>query len=255
MSEQISREALLWGSIEKLLILVVGSFLFVGLLEEFKSHEAFLFDIRKTYVQVREKRNECHKLQNDLYLTRMDVAGGFLTQAKELPFLLRTQEKVVPEEYMIYMGVISKLPSEALDKAKRLSEEKNICNTALNVLYEDLALLLGKHKAFMNDAEEWAAAINATTSTQKREIDRLNIPIDYEFLSSPFRYGIEAFMLENASTMPELMKMMAQAQTVIAEKELERLKIDEKLFMDYRSMILPEMQLRMKAGFIAWLFT
>jgi hypothetical protein len=254
MSDPTTREALLWGSIEKLLLLVLGSFLFAGVLEEYKSHEASLSDIRKTYVQVREKRNACHKLQNELYLAKVDVAGGFLIQSKELPYLLRTQGKGVPQEYGIYLDVISKLPSEAIDKAKRLSEEKSICNAALNVLYEDLALLLGKHEAFMRQAENWAASLNATTSAQKQEIETLSIPVDYEFLSSPFRYGLEAFMLENASTLPELMKKMAKAQTVIAEKEWERLEIDEKLFMDYRGMVLPEMQSRLGGGFLAWLF-
>lgn len=239
--------------LSKLVLLFFGSFLFVGLLEEYKSHEGLISEIRSSYNEIRKKQNECRRYHNELFLAFYPYSGSLLVLHKEFSQILALEARPIPLEYAAYIQSISTQPKENLSRIETLQKDLRFCGDELLMRYEDLALLLGVHQSFSAFQNDRSAKLNRTYQKQKKSVSDLIPDISYEEFTEPFKRGIVETLRENPQKWPVRLEMLSKAQLEIAKYEEERFRIEEDFFRSYRELVLPRIKSRFNGGFLGWL--
>ena len=173
-----------------------GSFLFVGVLEKYKNSESLNSAILDSYKTIRNKRSECHKIHNDLFLSYYPYAGSIKIMATEMERVMGAKDVSLPHEYQVF--VLSNVESQAdyRKDIEELKKNKDKCYTELYISYEELAILLDKIDEYESISGERSSALNGLNSSLEGERGKLK-SISADDLMNIFRQGIEVSMLTN----------------------------------------------------------
>ncbi|NNN46265.1 MULTISPECIES: hypothetical protein [unclassified Vibrio] len=243
-----------------LLTLVLGSFFFVGILEDFKSDDSIKVKQLEDYFKpARIMANACLKQQNNLYLhypqngTSLRLFYNAMFNLMENPQLESNNSyEVVLKGILHNMQVTQKTQSE-------LPKAVAACREEVFLSLEALSIATGTFEYFSEQSKERSQKLNEVARLYEKKINEILSGFDAKELEKMmYQFGsldlnsdneIKALMVKFSEKLP----IIESVNFVHSEREQEIYRIEADFFSKIREKSATQIDAGFKQGFFSWL--
>jgi len=244
-----------------LVTLVLGSFIFVGVLENYKSDEELkLKQLEEYFKPARESVSACLEMQNELYLHYPQYSGSMKLMFGELKNLINNPELNANRQYGIILDGYAKHLISVQETQKKLPQEVEKCRKETFLKLESLAIVTGSYEFFKKKSEARANKLNSIDKKFREALKRNNGDLNEEKIIQMVR----DFGKLNAQSEDEWEKLILDFSeklpiiegygTALYEAEVSKYKVESEFFRAIRNNAAQEIDERFKQGFFSWLF-
>ncbi len=243
---------------ENFILAIIVSFLFAGIIENYKSKEGLNTLILETYKNIETEGLLCFRTHNNLVLAYTTYAGIFLTEGQELNKLILYRENI-PLDYEMWLKALidsqqnqSKLIEDLKDKMQR-------CYSEFYLESEELAILLGKLDKYKRILKDRRDRINITYKQQQQKLRSITKDFNMQKFIDFFRYGLKSaifqnFLLKGEKDWIKKFDDLSEIQVILAEYEKKRFEIELNTYKKLRNLYLPTLKRKITGGFINFIF-
>lgn len=241
--------------------LLLGSFLFSGILEGYKSSLGDKKDIIDSYYRpTRALHASCSTKNLELADQYGKMAGSYQLLFNELKHALTHPELAAKPGYEIIFKALAKNTEELANAAKEQASSVRQCRIDLYIKYEELALVTGTYMQFKRFASVRDKALDktdkqmklkmepymaATNSEDMMELLRKIAPVESDISQSP-----QKFLDEIAVYATPIVELNQLFRTT----ELEKFNTEQAFFKSARNLFAREISARQSKGFFSYLF-
>ena len=248
--------------VKQLLVLVLGSFIFVGVLEDYKSDDSIKVEQLESYfMPARVMANSCLKQQNELFLhypqngTSLHLFFDAMTHLMKNPKL----EKNYNYE-LVLKGLLHNLQSVQKIQAE-LPQAVEMCREEVFLSLEALSIATGSFEYFSIQADKRIERLNDLDKKYRKKLEQSNGDFDSkEIVKMLYQIGslqpgsdkdTKKLLLEFNQKLP----IIERASLIYAEREQEKYQIETEFFSEIRKKSASKINSRFKQGFFSWLFS
>jgi len=240
----------------------LGSFIFVGVLENYKSSETIKTkQLESYYLPARESITKCLSLHNELYLhypnnwTSLETTyQQFKRIASKGNMNISTIEKAILHSFLYNLFDVIKVQGE-------LSEKVENCRLNVVMKLEILSIITGSFEYYSKEVSERNSLLNELDKQYRK---------DYKILTS--RFGVvdvqeivdSLFEMDSIKSADEMLLMLEEFKEIIpfvresslltASVEQKKYEIDSDFYDSIRLKTATEINDRFRNSFIAWVF-
>ncbi|WP_267779466.1 hypothetical protein, partial [Vibrio cholerae] len=150
-----------YAFLQNLLLLCLGSLIFAGIIEGYKSELNSDKNLVKDYYRpLRDTVSTCIPLQNQLFLKHGELAGNYQLILNEIAHMFANPEITNSANYQIVPMSIMKAHSSVQLEVQQLAEKVSKCKVEVYQKYEELALATGTYSEYKKLSEVHFKAIN-----------------------------------------------------------------------------------------------
>lgn len=241
--------------------LLLGSFLFSGILEGYKSSLGDKKDIIDSYYRpMRALHALCAMRNQQLANQYGELAGLYKLQFDELTHMFTHPGVSSSAGYEVIPRTIASVNNELAKSTKELNETVRQCHVDLYIKYEELALVTGTYEKFKRLASSW-----------KKKLE----PIEEQLQVEKGPYLAAA----NTDEMMKLLRELATVQSdssldkeetlgkfkiyatstvelnhLLMKAERQRFEVEQAFFRSARNLFAREISARQSKGFFSYLF-
>lgn len=244
-----------------LITLVLGSFIFVGVLENYRGDESIKSSQLENYFKpAREAGNICLKKQNDLFLHYPQYGGAFLLLFSELNHLVDNPRLDSSVEYGMVLEGYAKYLSGVLEAQNYLPSEVEECREAVFLKLEALSIVTGIYDRFVEASSKRADSLNAVDKNLRYTLKENVKGLDGdELLRMLRRFGevdmrSEEGLKELVLSFGDKLTIIQEYSVAMAKAEQEKYDIEAEFFSVIRSESASRINSSFKQGFFSWLF-
>ena len=241
--------------------LVLGSFIFVGVLENYKSDEALkLKQLENYFKPARESINSCLKMQNDLYLHYPQYSGSMKLMFGELKNLINKPELNGNHQYGLILEGYAKNLINVQETQKKLPPKVEKCRQETFLKLESLSIATGSYDFFKSKSEIRAEKLNTIDKKFREELKGSNGDLDEKKIIQMVRDFGEI----NAHSEDEWKKLILDFSdklpviegysSALYTAEVSKYKVESEFFGAIRNNTAKQINDRFKQGFFSWLF-
>lgn len=250
--------------IKQLMLLLIpmslGSFIFIGVIEDYKNDASLKVDLlEKYYKPTRELMSSCYEKQSNLVLKYTYPAAGLKLLSNEINVMLEDQDLRRDWHYTVF---VKNLLSSHLDESKNLkkleSEVKQCKREVFNSL-EILSMATGTYSEFSELATLSHKKSNEVYKSRYNEVKKIehdsNVKDIQGFFREQFKVDIDSKegMEKYNSDMDLMMPVIKEYATIMTQTEKELFEIESKFYLSVRELVATEISGQFKEGFFSWL--
>ncbi|MFM9380056.1 hypothetical protein [Pseudomonas sp. UV AK001] len=251
---------LVWFS-QLVVPLLLGSFLFSGILEGYKSSLGDKKDIIDSYYRpTRALHASCSTKNLELADQYGKLAGSYQLLFNEFKHAVTHPELAAKPGYEVILKTLAKNTEELANATKERANTVHQCRIDLYIKYEELALVTGTYKQFKRFAsvrdkslektekqmklkmEPYMATIN---SEDMMELLRKIVPVESDIPQSPQKYLDEIAVYANP---------IVTLHQLFQTTELEKFNTEQAFFKSASNLFAREISARQSKGFFSYLF-
>jgi len=243
-----------------LITLVLGSFIFVGILENYKSDESIkVKQLEDYYNPSREAVNACLKRQNELYLHYPNYGGSFRLLFDELKSLMKKPALKSSHQYGLLLEAYGKNLREVQSIQKELPIKVEECRSDVFLKLENLAIVTGSFDYFSLEAKKRAEHLNAIDKVFREKLKENNgefKPEDLVLLMRKFGeidHSSEEEWKKLILEFDVMLPMLENYSMILTEIEIEKYKVESNFFNSVRVEAAKHLNSRFEQGFFSWL--
>lgn len=262
MQNQVSRwsKIVVWFG-QLVVPLLLGSFLFSGILEGYKSSLGDKKDIIDSYYRpTRALHASCSTKNLELADQYGKLAGSYQLLFDELKHALTHPELAAKPGYEVILKTLAKNTEELANATKEQTSTVQQCRIDLYIKYEELALVTGTYKPFKRFAAVRDKSLEKIDKQMKLKMEPHMALAKSEDLMTILRRI--APIESGASQSPQqLLDDIAPYVTPIVElnqlfqvTELEKFNTEQAFFKSARNLFAREISARQSKGFFSYLF-
>jgi hypothetical protein len=244
-----------------LITIFLGSFVFAGVLENYKSDESIKIQLLEEYFKpARARANACLKKQNELFLHYPQIGGSLKVMFGELKNLIDHPELNKSKDYGIILTGLANHQQEVSGVSKKLPSEVENCRQDVFLDLEALSIATGTFNYFSEESSKRADKLNKIDQRLRVQLKENNSGFDADQLISLMR----SFGEYNFSSEDDMRKMVGRFSTVLpmiegysiamSEAEQEKYRVEAEFFSSIRTKAATQIDNRVKEGFFGWLF-
>lgn len=253
-----------WPFLKQLTItiitLVFGSFVFVGIIENYKSDESIKIKQLESYFKpAREAAHSCLKTQNDLYIHYPSYGGAFELFFAALENMRKKPELERSHQYGLYLEAYVK----NLEQVKKTQEELPVqvrkCRAEVYLKLEALAIATGTFEFFMAESRKRDKLLNQIDKEFRTKLKENNKSMTAEDLLKMLnKFGELNMNSKNEikkmiSEFSEMLPVIKAYSLALAETEKKKYKVEAEFFSKIRIKSAEHINNRFKQGFFSWL--
>lgn len=238
-----------------------GSFLFVGVLENYKNDSQLGGQIiENSFIPMRELQGSCHNSHNELSLQYGNLSGAYQLMLNELEHLFSTPESELGMDYEILSKSVFETYSETNRKVDELKDFVSNCRLELFRKYEELALMTSTYETFFDMANNKADSINEVyeerydlSQTARKDIEAID-------LMAMMRDLLSTQLMSN-SDKEDLMNNMRKIAPIVIEHNQNMMNTEQKMFNihiefdnNLRTLFAGKISDMYDEGFLGWVF-
>jgi hypothetical protein len=240
---------------KNILLIFLASFLFVGIIEQYKNNESLTHEILKTYSEIRIKQSSCHKSHNDFFLSYYPLAGSFIIQKQELKIIADHIDKNLSQEYFTFIIGILESVNKQKNNISYLKSMTESCYSLLHIEYESLAILLGIYKKYEEIVEQNARDINLTYKKQKEIYKKYTKnPKNDEILARFKSILLSTIDKNKINEFESKFQDLSNLQISLAKNEKLRFDIRSNTYKQLKDLYISTINKRLNRGFIDYVF-
>lgn len=147
--------------LQNLVLLCLGSLIFAGIIEAYKSDLTTDKSLVKEYYRpLRDTVSTCLPLQNQLFLKHGELAGNYQLIFDEINHMFAKPEITNSANYQIYPMSVMKAHSSVKLEIQQLIEKVSKCRIDVYQKYEELALATGTYRQYKKLSEAHFKILN-----------------------------------------------------------------------------------------------
>ncbi len=239
--------------LEKLVLIFISSFLFVGFIESYKNNESLNASILETYKNIKSKRSQCHKIHNEYFLSYYPYAGTLNIQGQELENIKKTNPKLITKEYEVWLNAIIDSQQDQIKEIENLKNQTASCYRELYIEYDDLAILLGVFNEYETIVSNRSSKINETYNSQKHSLKENFKYLEPDYILNAIRKGMSSTLTQDTRKLNIMFDELYNAQITISKFEEQRFNIELETYGKLRNIYLPKIKSRLERGFIGYI--
>ena len=241
--------------------LVLGSFIFVGVLENYKSDEALKLKQLESYFKpARESIYSCLKMQNDLYLHYPQFSGSMKLMFGELENLMNKPELNSNYHYGLVLEGYAKNLISVQTKQKELPPKVANCRQETFLKLESLSIATGSYDFFHEKSKIRAKQLNDIDEKFREELKKnsgdlgekeiIQMVRDFGEINANSDDEWKKTILDFSDKLP-IIEVYSAALTAA---EISKYKVESEFFGAIRNNSAEQINDRFKQGFFSWLF-
>lgn len=236
--------------------LFFGSFLFVGLLEEYKNDLSFkktiMDDIYRPMVDMHVQFNQRHNL---LFLEYAKFAGTNQMMLNEIEHIVKTHERDLGGDYAIWAMSVQEANQKVAKETERLKAEVNEYRSKLYRKYEEVALMTGTYKKYRELITKATNNINSIYKERSERSKEFTKDINLNDIMPTMRKMLLGKSnVQSIKEIKKLAKITVNLYLMLSENEQKIFNEENKLFEELHHLFAEEISYRFKRGFIRSLF-
>ncbi|NOI73998.1 hypothetical protein [Vibrio owensii] len=243
-----------------LLTLALGSFIFVGVLEDYKSDDSIKVKQLEDYFKPsRTLANSCLKQQNKLFLHYPQNGTSLRLLFDAMHNLMENPELERNHNYQLVLkGLLHNLQSTQKTQSE-LPDAVQKCREQVFLSLEALSIATGTFEYFSEQATKRDQRLNDLDKKYREKLKQSNGDFDSEELVSmmyqigSLRPGSEQDIQELLVEFRQKLPMIERNSLIQAEIEQEKYKIEAEFFSEIRNKSAIEINAGFKQGFFSWL--
>ena len=237
----------------------LGSFLFAGVLENYKKDQGLQEEFIKDYFRpMMELQSSCSSSHNELFLKYGELSGSYQLMSNEIVHMTVTPESKLGQYYEALPISIIKANTDLKKEVEDLAMTVTKCKANLFLKYEELALVTGSYPEFRSLAKQYTNAINTIyKERQKKAKENIKntdpnqlMPLMREFIAMDLSTKENKSTL--ASEMERLSKITTQHNLIMAEYEELIFKKDNDFFLSLHDLYAAKISEKYSGGFTSW---
>lgn len=239
----------------------LGSFLFAGVLENYKKDQGLQDELIKDYYRpMRELQSSCSSSHNELFLKYGELSGSYQFMFNEIVHMTVTPDSQLGQYYEAIPMSIIKVNAELKKRVEDLEVAIKKCKTDLFLKYEELALVTGSYPEFMRLAKKYTSEINAIYSERQKKAKGNIKNIDPNQLMPLMRKFIAMDLSTDANRSMFTREMeggfnpVIQHYLIMAEHEQLLFDKDNAFFQSIHDLYAMKISEKYSGGFISWVF-
>ncbi|GFM49634.1 hypothetical protein PSCICE_09010 [Pseudomonas cichorii] len=259
MSQENSLSYLKQFSIS-IVTLVLGSFVFVGVIENYKSDESIKVSQLEAYFKpAREAANACLKKQNELFLHYPEYGGTFSLLFGEFNHLVENPELKHSIGYNIVLEGYAKQLFRVMKVQDSLPHEVVGCREDVFLKLEVLSIVTGSFDRFTNASSRRADMLNAIDRQLREKLKENTKNSDVDELMKMLRKFGDADVMSEEAMRGMVVDFSAKLPVIeryseaMAKAEQEKYNVESEFFSVVRQESASRINSRFRQGFFSWL--
>lgn len=239
-----------------ILTIFIGSFLFTGILENYKNDaEVRSLLVEKYYIPARNSMTQCLSKHSEYINAYSDYMGTQELMYQELNRMKEDSKLVNNFDHVLWMKSLLEKHSENNKKFIKLQNEVDPCYTDALTKLELLSIVTGSYE---NYHESLTTESNKFNNKQKELSSKYtNMMGDFQLqdIVKIFNKFIES-NFKSQEAMNELLKtqdILNKSKSLWFEREQEKFKLYEKIFFDTDNQTALKINNMYKINFIDWI--
>lgn len=253
--------SLVRGLILSILPLFFGSFLFAGLIEDYKDDVSFRKSIiYDAYRPMREIYTSCQATHNKLFLKYAEVAGSYQLLFDEIEHMLKAMLAEPTSNNETLLVSMNKAFNSATKDLTQLEQDQERCRSKLFRAYEELALMTGTYDNFRIKAKNRSEKLNKLYALRQQRLQQNTNGIEVPKLMQKLRKVVNLDDFSSEEEMKRLVNEFRPIATVViksnftlSKTEEEIFKVENQFYDDLHEMFVGEINSRFKRGFVSWI--
>ena len=240
--------------------LVLGSFIFVGILENYKSDESIKIKQLEAYFKpAREAANSCLKKQNDLFLHYPNYGGSFKLMFDELNNFFNNPDLSRNHQYSLVLEGLAQGMFDAIKKQNQLPSSVDKCRDEVFLKLESLAIATGTFEYFSRKAKIRSDKLNQIDRQFREKLKDITQGIDAKKLIGMMRQfgtlnpGSDNEMKKLIMDFEDKIPVIEAYSMQLAETEQKKYFVEFEFFGKIREKSAERINSRFKQGFFSWL--
>ena len=243
--------------IYNLILITFGSFLFIGILENYKSDENIKIKILEEYFKpARASMNRCITEHNNYINTYSDYVGSFnylfiaMEKIHNNPKILRNSD------YLMWFKAILENYSENNKKIKDLPEKVNACHTDSFLKMETLAISTGMYDEYSTILESKVNKLNDLATKHSKNAKK----VLGDFKEEDLLKILDNLLKSNFKSKKDIEELLSKKEIMNSthllkvKYEQNRYKTYQDLFSNIREKSATKINELFKTSFFDWLF-
>ncbi|MDU1061514.1 MAG: hypothetical protein E7A34_09990 [Leclercia adecarboxylata] len=239
----------------------LGSFLFAGVLENYKKDQGVQAELIKDYYRpMRELQGSCLTSHNELFIKYTELSGSYKIMLNELQYIFATPDFKLSREYEAIPISIMKTNTQLKKRVEVLEETVKKCRADLFLKYEELSLATGSYSEFMKLADKRASEINAIYSERNKKFKENLKDIDPNQLMPLMRQYVSLDLSDetNKSKLSGEINTMFDAlnhhSLIMADSEQTIFQKENDFAQKLKDLFANKISNKHSDGFIRWYF-
>ena len=253
-------KVLLWFG-QVIVPLLLGSFLFSGILEGYKSSLGDKKDIIDSYYRpMRVLQASCAAQHQTLATHYGELAGSYERQFKELGYMLEHPEVTAAASYEIIPKEILRANRELANATHKLNEAVRQCHVDLYIKYEELALVTGTYDKFKRLAGLRNKRLAQAEQQLQNQISKYQAVASDDDMMALMRKLVTA-PSDSSESQQKLFKELdvyatptIELNRLLMASERQRFDAEQAFFTSNRNLFAREISARQSKGFFSYLF-
>ncbi|MCG9562056.1 hypothetical protein L1D28_10620 [Vibrio chagasii] len=218
--------------LQNLLLLCLGSLIFAGITEAYKSDLTTDKSLVKEYYRpLRDVTSTCMPLQNQLFLKHGELAGNYKLILDEMGHMFTNLEIANSSRYQVYPMSLMKAHSSVKLELKQLSEKVSKCRADVYQKYEELALATGTYGEYKKLSEAHFRILNKGHKARKAAIPQEIKEIDPNVLVQMMR-ELTVFDLSTDEAMVLFKERINSIAIPVIEYEVVKMESEQSAFKE-----------------------
>lgn len=239
----------------------LGSFLFAGILENYKKDQGLQEQLIKDYYRpMRELQSSCSSSHNELFLKYGELSGSYQLMFNEVVHMMVTPDSKLGQNYEAIPMSIIKANADLKKTVEDLEVTVKKCKADLFLKYEEIALATGSYPEFMRLAKKYTSEINVIYSERQKKasgnIENIDpnqlMPLMREFIAIDLSIDKNRSML--IKEMERVFNPVMQNYLIIEEHEQLIFEKDNDFFRSLHELYAMKISEKHSSGFISWVF-
>ncbi|MFA0087586.1 hypothetical protein [Vibrio sp. 10N.261.51.F12] len=246
--------------LKQVVLLVLGSLIFVGIIEGYKSDLGRDKDLVKEYYRpVKTAYTVCSPAHNLLFLKYGELAGSYQLLFDEMKHMFEVPNVSIQRDYQVFPMSILKSNGALKKEIKSLENKVKECRVKVYSSYEELALVTGTFNEYEKLSIVHFGTINNQHAKLKESIPREFKDMNPQDLVVMMR-ELFTMDLSNEENRTILLERVDKIAKPVIEYEMEKMKSEQAMFMENQrfhkslnKVFLNEISRRNSQGFLSWL--
>ncbi len=216
--------------LKQLLLLILGSFVFVVVAEGYKSDLGRNKDLVKEYYRpVKVAMSNCLNHHNQLFLQYAELGGSYQLVFDELVFMFNNQETANSHDYQAFPTALLKANHSVKKEIESLKTNVESCRVKVYQAYEELALVTGKFDSYKELSLEHFDKLNRLNNSLKDNISTEIKNFDVKEIAPMIREFLTLDLSKNENQNLLMQRIETMSRPVI-EMEMNKAEVEQNKF-------------------------
>ena len=241
-----------------IITLLLGSLIFVGIIENYKSDESIkLTQLEKYFIKTRKEALECRVKHNKLIKHYASYGDNIALMFNELKHVMDNPELMNNPKQNIVMKSYADTLLNMNREQNKLPQKIVDCRNDLYLNLESLAIITGSYEYFSEQSLRRDSELEFIHNDLKEKLStKFGSSFMQElhqmlrkFISISTEEEMKALILENE----DKVKLMQEFSEINSNSELEKFKAQDKFYANIRNRSAEKLSDKFSYGFLSWL--